>query len=266
MPSSGILTLLTDFGVTDAYVAAMKGVVLSHAPDVRLVDVSHEIPPQDVGRAAWVLASAVPWFPTGTVHVAVVDPGVGTARRAIVAEVDLQLVVAPDNGLVSDLWRAGHACRCFALTDPAHRLAEVSATFHGRDIFAPVGALLASGAIDVTECGPEVEPMLLERPEPTADEAGIHGEVVTVDGFGNLITNVTDEQIRLLPDVSRVRVGEVAAQWVRTYGEAPPGTVVALIGSGGLLEISVVEGNAAATLGLSAGVTFDIEAPKLPEA
>lgn len=254
MTASGILTLLTDFGTSDHYVAAMKGVVLQRDPTLRIIDLSHDVPAQDVARAAWLLSEAAPWYPPGTVHVVVVDPGVGSARRALVAQVGDQIVVGPDNGLVTLLAR-GRSMQAWELASPALGLDARSATFHGRDLFAPAGALLASGELGPADCGPELEPELLDLPAPRVGEYSARGTVVTVDHFGNLITDLPGSA---LPErVARITIeGRRIDAFVRTYSDAAPGEVVALVGSGGWLEVATAQGSAATDLllGVGAGV------------
>ncbi len=251
MTPSGILTLLTDFGTSDHYVAAMKGVVLSRAPGLTLVDISHHVPAQDVARASWLLAEGAPWFPPGTVHVVVVDPGVGSARRPLVARVGDQVVVGPDNGFLTLLAR-GRALQAWELAAPELGLDSRSATFHGRDLFAPAGALLASGAVRPEDCGPAIEPELLDLPAPRIGEHSARAVVVTVDHFGNLITDLPGS---LLPDQPlRITIeGRRVDGFVRTYSDAAPGQIVALIGSGGWLEVAAAQGDAAQDLGIGVG-------------
>ena len=260
--AAGVLTLLTDFGTSDAYVAAMKGVILSRAPDLRIVDITHQIPPQDIRRAAFVLAEAAPWYPPGTVHVVVVDPGVGTARRAITAQLGppdrAQIVVAPDNGVITHLADRMGGCRAFELAQPGLGLARRSATFHGRDLFSPAGAALAAGLVTPGGCGPEVEPVLLDLPRPAVGPNAAAGAVIAVDHFGNLITNLRAERLPAR-GLNVTIVGRPVAAFVRTYGEAADGAVVSLFGSGGWLEVAQVQGSAAALLDLSVGAAVDVQ-------
>jgi S-adenosylmethionine hydrolase len=248
--SEPIITLTTDFGTTSPYVAAMKGVILSLNPTARLVDLSHAIPPQDVRHAAFFLAGALPYFPPRTIHVVVVDPGVGTERAALCVELGTQRVVAPDNGcwtLAAKATHALHPTPVIRLTQPRYWRPHVSSTFHGRDVFAPVGAHLSLG-VQPTELGePMTDWVSLDELQPSVVGDEVRGEVVFVDGFGNLITN-------LPPDAGTVRIGDVeVSRRVRTYGEAPPGTLVALTSSFGLLEVAEVQGSAAGRLGVGAG-------------
>jgi S-adenosylmethionine hydrolase len=234
-----VVTLLSDFGMADAYVAAMKGVILRIATGATVVDITHEVPPQDVTRGALVLADAAPWYPAGTVHVAVVDPGVGTERRAIVARVDDQIFVAPDNGLLGLVWSRGARRACHVVTRDDLGLPSRSATFHGRDLFAPVGAALAAGR--------------LALPEPVVEDSSVTGVVLTADHFGNLVTCIEGRLVPRDRASVRVELGGATARLVRTYGEAVPGELVALVGSTGLLELAVAKGSAARALGAGCG-------------
>jgi S-adenosylmethionine hydrolase len=256
-----IITLTTDFGTADGYVGAMKGVILSLAPDVTLVDISHDVPPQDVRHAACLLATAAPYFPTGTVHVAVIDPGVGSARRGIALQTLRATFVGPDNGLFTPFARQRVAC--VALTNPATHRYPVSATFHGRDIFAPVAAHLANGR-SLAELGSPVEdPLTLPEPEPKRLPGGrLQAQVVYVDRFGNLVTNV---RLQESPGEGvgsggiRVAIGGIALDVQRTYADLEPGALLALVGSSGFLEVAVCKGSAAERLGLGVGATVEVQ-------
>jgi hypothetical protein len=252
------VVLLTDFGSADWYVAAMKGVLLGLAPGAALVDLTHAIPPGDARRAAFVLAQAWPWFPAETVFVAVVDPGVGGARRALAARAAARSFVGPDNGVLTPALEQPGA-RAVAL-DPA-RLAvpELSATFHGRDLFAPAAARLAAGA-DLAALGPAVADAVRLAPErPFARAGALVAHVVYVDRFGNCITDATREDVAAWlagRDAAglRLRAGRaVVAGLARTYADAPEGAALALVGSGGRLEIAGRGGHAGARLGLAPG-------------
>lgn len=255
-----VITLTTDFGTADHYVGAVKGVILSIAPDAVLVDLTHQVPPQDVCAGSYALRSAAREFPAGTVHLAVVDPGVGGARRAVAVRGLGYLWVGPDNGLFTHvLADAGSEVR--ELRHPGIARKEVSSTFHGRDLFAPAAAHLAAG-FPFADSGPVVEdPVLLSEAQPQRTGSGIAGEILHVDGFGNLITNVPAELLAALGARPRVRLADRAAVegLAAAYADVSPGALVALIGSGGLLEIGVNGGSAATALGLGRGDPITIE-------
>ncbi len=253
----GIVTLTTDFGAESPYVAQMKGVLLSIDASVVLVDVTHSIAPQNVRQAALVLADVCERFPAGTIHVGVVDPGVGTARQLVYCRVGDQVLLGPDNGLFSRVARRASPTTIIALEDPRYWLPTVSATFHGRDILAPVAARLCQG-LDPRLLGAPVERLIeLDWPEPRISAGMISGEIIAVDSFGNAITNIGEEHLPQLPDRSAIKVARPGSAseipLVRTYGDRPRGTPVALVGSGGLLEVAVVDGSAARELGLKVG-------------
>ena len=251
-----IVTLTTDFGLTDSYVAEMKGVLLAGCAGVRIVDVTHAIAPQDVLAGSIVLERVVRAFPAGTVHVAVVDPGVGSQRKLILVEVNGQAVLCPDNGLITWSWRRLGPGRASELTwRPA---GGASATFHGRDVLAPVAAMLARGRpARPTLVGPVRDPVLL-RVRPAGDRP-TRVEVIHVDAFGNATTNVPVEAFgRALPKA--VRAGRRTVGPVRrTYADVGDREPLALIGSSGLLEIAVRNGSAADKLRLRVGDRLTIE-------
>lgn len=255
-----IITLTTDFGTADGYVGAMKGVILGLATGVHLVDISHDVPPQDVRHGSQVLATAVPFFPQGTIHVAVVDPGVGSARRGIAVQTPAAIFVGPDNGLFTPFLDERSAC--VALTNPATHRQPVSATFHGRDIFAPVAAHLANG-LALAELGPRVvDPISLPVSKPRRLADGQQSaEVVHVDRFGNLITNLRLSEAHPLPqDLADIRI-VIKGQTLPlayTYAGVPVGALVALVGSSGYLEIAVREGSAAERLGAGSGTPVEV--------
>jgi hypothetical protein len=259
-----VITLTTDFGDGSPYVAAMKGAVLAVNPDARLIDLGHAIGPQDLRHASFFLRAAVPYYPAGTIHVIVVDPGVGTERALLYVEVAGQRLLVPDNGCWSELARGA------SVPPVVHRLAEprywrphVSATFHGRDILAPVAGHLSLG-LDYRLLGPALSQWVeLPAPAPLLATDQLRGEVVFVDPFGNLITNIPGEAYRWWQDrLAAVVVGEQAVdRRVRTYGEAPPGTLVALLSSVDTLEIAVTQGSAAARLGAGVGTAVRVTAP-----
>lgn len=252
--SRSLITLTTDFGAGSPYVAQLKGVILSLQPQAVLVDVTHAISPQNVRQAALVLEDVTCRFPISSIHVAVVDPGVGTDRRLLAAEIGGRYYIAPDNGLLGRLLAAAPAARVVALTRPAFWLPSVSATFHGRDIMAPVAAHLSLGtALD--ELGePCADPTQLDWPRVTRDKHRLAGEVQAIDAFGNLITNISHE---LLADVGPAAVvqcgGRTISGLTDTYGRQPPGSLIALLDSGNRLEIAVVNGSAAVELRAEVG-------------
>ena len=248
-----LITLTTDFGATDAFVGIMKGVIASRAPDVRVVDVTHGVPPQDVLAGALVLRHAVPYFPAGTIHVAVVDPGVGTARRPLCVETTRAVLVGPDNGLLSLAAPAADVRRILHLTNDKLFCSPRSGTFDGRDVFAPIAAAIASGT-PLSTLGPVVPDMeRLELATPVREGQRLHGEVIYVDGFGNLVTNVPEAALpaggRCTIEVASTRIPGVAP----SYSAVMPGTPVALIGSWGLLEIAVRNGSARSALKAAVG-------------
>jgi S-adenosyl-L-methionine hydrolase (adenosine-forming) len=240
-----ILTLLTDFGTADGYVAEMKGVILSLVPEAQVVDISHDIAPQDVEGARLAVARYWRRFPEGTVHIIVVDPGVGSARAAIAVASDGRFLVGPDNGALSPALLVAGA-RVVSLSIPA----QAAPTFHGRDVFAPAGSLLATGA-PLDSLGPPLdEPVVRRTPEAKRlADGSISGEVIAIDRFGNLITNL------VAPRGGTVAIaGRVVGPLGRTYADVKSGELVAVIGSSGLVEIAVRDGHAASTLSASRGV------------
>jgi len=249
-----IVSLLTDFGYADTYVGQMKASLLSVAPAVTLVDVTHAVPPQDVFGGAFLLWTAVAAFPPGTVHVAVVDPGVGSERRAIAARAARgDTFVGPDNGvLVPALELLGGCTEAVELRQPRYWRPQPSATFHGRDIFAPVAGHVSLG-LPLRELGPRVE---LARPFELNVAAGSLGEVVYVDGYGNLVTNIPAER---LPPRYEVALGGRRIKQQRYYAAAQPGEPLALVGSSGLLEIAVRNDSAAAALHAGRGERVEVQ-------
>lgn len=251
-----IITLTTDFGTGSPYVAAMKGVILSINPAVTLVDLTHDIRPQDIRHGALVLDDVTHRFPAGTIHVAVVDPGVGTDRAIVFARIGSQNYVAPDNGLLSRLAERTPPSAIFRVENSQYWLNPVSATFHGRDIMAPVAAHLSLG-LDPQRLGPPGDELLgFPRPEVHVGPSRIEGAVLEIDSFGNLVTNVTAEMLAGRPTDERVCVVcDIYETWgiYRTYAERPQGMLVALVGSTGRLELALVGDNAARRLGIGIG-------------
>ncbi|MGH7303971.1 MAG: SAM hydrolase/SAM-dependent halogenase family protein [Candidatus Rokuibacteriota bacterium] len=247
-----VITLTTDFGTRDAYVAEMKGAILSITRDVHVVDVTHDVAPRDILEGALALEAAAPRFPAATIHVAVVDPGVGTARRGLVVAAGEQLFVGPDNGLFTPF--LGEASwRAFELRAAEFRGARVSPTFHGRDIFAPAAAHLARG-VEPERFGPAVtDPVRLVWPEVRVSDDRVGGAVVHVDRFGNLVTSIHADAIASLGSRVAVRVGGRSLPLVRTYTDLRRGDPGALLGSSDRLEIAVNAGSAAKALGARPG-------------
>jgi len=250
---AAVITLTTDLGLTDAYVAAMKGVILGINPEAKLVDICHTIKPQNIAQAAFVLSQAYPFFPAGTIHVVVVDPGVGTERRAIILRTKSADFVAPDNGVLSYVTQQSSAWEAVAITKPQLWRPKVSTTFHGRDIFAPVAARLSLG-LPPTDFGSVITSVItlpLSQPSQAAD-GSIVGHIVHIDGFGNLITDIKKDD---LPKGKRALTIEVSAQLIgglsHTYAEGKG--LLALFGSDGYLEIAVKEGSASAFLAAKVG-------------
>jgi S-adenosyl-L-methionine hydrolase (adenosine-forming) len=252
---SPIITLTTDFGTRDSYVAEMKGVILGLAPTVRLIDVSHEVEPQQITEGALAVEAAASWFPAGTIHLAVVDPGVGTARRGLVITARGHVFVGPDNGVFTPLlteadWQA------FELTEPQFRLPRVSQTFHGRDVFAPAAAHVALGVPPSRFGRPVTDPVRLGWAQAHRVAGGVAGRVIHVDRFGNLITSIGAGEVQTLTagGTAAVRVGGRALPLVGTYAELPPAGAGALVGSRQRLEIAVRDGSAAVSLRARVGM------------
>ena len=272
-----LITLTTDFGARDAYVGAMKGVMLDIEPRSQFVDITHVNPAQDVRHAAYVLWSALPYFPERAVHLVVVDPGVGTARRAIASQTSWGRVVGPDNGVFSYVWASTSSHRTVALENSRYHRREVSQTFHGRDIFAPAAAHLAAG-VDLADLGPEIDdPVRLPRPKLELEPNGIQGKVLAVDHFGNAVTSIgrfawsgkdltldaafgDDARLTFRGGASFVvAAGHVVGPVHPTYGRVSPGEKLALIGSTGMLEVAVNQGHAASVLGLAVGDPIELQ-------
>jgi S-adenosylmethionine hydrolase len=259
-PAPPIVTLLTDFGAGSGYPAQMKGVLLSAVPEVRLVDVSHEVPPFDVLAGALLLEACAPRFPPDAVHLAVVDPGVGTARRALcVVDPAGRRFVGPDNGLFTPFLGQGSRARLLANRDVVPEPA--SATFHGRDLFAPVAAWLARGG-DAARLGPAIgDPVRLRWPGARHAAGRVEGECLVADRFGNVLTSVREDDVRLLSGPVEARVGGHRARLVRTFGEVERGELLAFVGSSGRLEIAVRDGSAGQLLGDFRGAPVSLGPP-----
>jgi S-adenosyl-L-methionine hydrolase (adenosine-forming) len=253
--ADALVTLTTDFGVRSPYVAAMKGVLLSVNPQARVVDLSHSLPPQDLRYCSYFLKTALPYFPPGTLHVVVVDPGVGTERPILCIEGAGQRVLAPDNGCWTEWAALSSTPRVWRLTEKRWWRPEISATFHGRDIFAPIAGHLSCG-VEPAELGPPVHTWVsFTLPMPRLSPLKWEGEVLFVDDFGNLLTNLPgNEFLERRAEVAVIQVSDSPiTRFVKTYDEAARGTVVALVSSSGQLEVAQVQGNAASRMGASPG-------------
>ena len=239
-----VITLLTDFGSNDSYVAEMKGVLLSATPQSTIVDVSHEVPPGDRRAAKYLLGRTWHRFPVGAIHVAIVDPEVGTSRRALAAQAQGHSFIAPDNGLLSPILDGAAVVE---LTVPS----DASTTFHGRDVFAPAAARLANGE-ELSALGPTVEnPIVTPPPIPEQTAGGMRGEVVYVDRFGTLISNILGTAFERSTGV--VVGGEFTAFLGRTFRDVEQGALVAFVGSGGTVEIAARDRSAAQVTGVGMG-------------
>ncbi len=245
-----IITLLTDYGLRDHYVGELKGVILTLAPQARIIDITHEIDPFNVRQAAFVLWRTWSQFPKETVHLAVVDPGVGSNRRIILGQYAGRLVVAPDNGLITWVHREHPLESMHVVEDRRYALSKVSSTFHGRDIMAPAAAHLVNGvkrhafgrATDILEMLPDLQ-------RATSAQGGWTGGVIYVDRFGGMVTNIHEDHLREARGAQRpleVRVNGISVGSIRsTFSDVPQGTALALIGGSGFLEIAVNQGSAA---------------------
>jgi S-adenosyl-L-methionine hydrolase (adenosine-forming) len=256
-----LITLTTDFGTRDAYVAAMKGTIASMLPDCRIIDITHDIAPQDVMEAAFVLRQAVPYFPADTIHVAVVDPGVGTNRRAVAMQANEGRFVGPDNGLFA-LVLDEQPETLVELTRPAFwRIPDPSPTFHGRDVFAPVAAHLASG-VPFGDMGDSIDALTpLHWALPIVDEQGFQGWIVHIDRFGNCITNVPFshfEELRRGRGMKCIAGGVLLREVAETYATAEIGEPVLVANSAGLLEVAVNGGSAEQLFGIRKGASVKI--------
>ncbi|MEX0723051.1 MAG: SAM-dependent chlorinase/fluorinase [Gracilimonas sp.] len=257
---SQIITLTTDFGLQDHYVSAMKAVMLGIAPNVRFVDISHEIPPQDIMAGAWVVRNTAFLYPPNTVHLVVVDPGVGTSRHPVVLKVKDQYFVGPDNGIFS-LFFNEYDYEAYKLNNITYWREGVSKTFHGRDVFAPVAAHLSNG-VELKELGEPIEELVTYHwAVPIADKDGLQGWVVHIDRFGNLVTNISEELIEdhLKKKNVKIYVGNTMLnKIVSTFGDVEEGEPAAFIGSSGMLEIGINKGNAGRMLSVDKGAQISI--------
>ena len=261
-----VITLMTDFGIKDGNTGVMKGVIWGICPTAQIADLSHMIPAQNIREAAYIFARSVPYFPKGTIHIVVVDPGVGTARRPMAAQIGDWFYVGPDNGTVTGLLeraeQEGWQTTFVELNEKKYWLPTISYVFHGRDIFSPVAAHLANG-VPLHDLGMLFDdPIRLELPKPEETNAGWRGEVTHIDHFGNISTNIRVEHLRDAMQakekiIVRLNRSEIDGM-VNTFGERPAGDLVALIGSTGNLGIAVVNGNAVQKLGTKVGDAVEV--------
>jgi len=261
MRPSGVITITTDFGHKGPFAAVMKGVILSHFPDARIIDLAHDIPAQWPPEAGFWVSRSYAWFPEGTVHLAIVDPGVGTERDILLAECAGHAFMAPDNGLLAQLLESNADAQVFKLDQgklPSLNLPTPSATFHGRDIFAPIAAELAAGRISISDIATPTRdwtPGWIDEPEVARDK--VTGIIVTIDTFGNLISNIDAALIENFNEpVADIGGHQIAMQ--TTYGRARPGEFLALLNSFGVVEVARAEGSAADGLGSARGAPLVI--------
>lgn len=265
-PSSTV-TLITDFGLRDGHVGAMKGVMYSIAPKAHLVDISHHIPPQDIQHGGFVLMTSYPFWPQDTIHLVVVDPGVGTERRAVAVRTSHGTFVAPDNGVLSYVLAREHVLATVSLTNPAYWHQPVSAVFHGRDIFGPAAAYLAAG-VPLSELGEAVAPEeLVAFPVPAPErhaDGHVSAHVQHIDRFGNCTTDVPGDWVRAAAHWRVELGGEVIDHINQTFADVPEGALVALVDSTGFVAVAVRNGSAARQLDLDIGTPVTLS-PKSPE-
>jgi S-adenosylmethionine hydrolase len=253
-----IITLTTDFGRKDAYAASMKGVILGICPSARIVDITHEIDPRNVAEGGFVLKQAYPFFPEGTIHAAVVDPGVGTERKALLVRACGHIFLAPDNGLLSFAFEADHGAAVYSLSNRSYFRKTVSPTFHGRDVFAPAAAHLAAG-VRPEEMGEKFDNAVRGTAiPPVVRRDGITGHIIFIDHFGNAVSDI-DAGLIARERNAEIRVRQIRLKGIsRTYADAGEGQWTALAGSHGYLEIAVCGGSAGEKAGLAAGDQVEV--------
>lgn len=255
-----IITLTTDFGLQDYYVSAMKAVILGISPDVRMIDISHDIPPQDIMAGSWVVKNSTPLFPDGTIHLVVIDPGVGTEREPVALKVGNQYYVGPDNGIFS-LLIEDRDFEAVRLNNEKYWREGPSNTFHGRDIFAPVAAHISQG-VPLDDLGEAINKLVTYRwASPIADKDGLQGWIIHIDKFGNLVTNLSESLINDTLDDSSVKIyigNTILEDIVNTFGSVPEGEPAAYIGSSGMLEIGINKGSAEEMLGVQKGAQISL--------
>ena len=257
-----VITLLTDFGTADYFVGAVKGAILSVNPQAVIVDLTHEIPPQDVADGAFTLSAAYKTFPAETIHVGVVDPGVGSTRRAIIVRANKQFFVGPDNGLFTYIYDREPAYKVFHVTARKYFRPDPSSTFHGRDIFAPVAAALSNG-VKPREFGPRINEAVRLRVslEPEVLKNGdVRARIIHIDRFGNCVTNITRDLVK--PNATLLINRKTIHEFRNFYGEDSSDSPFAIWGSAGFLEVSLNGGSAAKSLNVSTGATILLKPPK----
>lgn len=256
-----LVTLLTDFGSRDGYAAAVKGSILTVNPLAVISDITHDVAPFDIEGAAFVLKTSCVFFPKGSIHVAVVDPGVGTSRKAMAVKAGGHYFVGPDNGIFTDILREAPVWDAVEIVNPGYMRTTVSSTFHARDIFGPVASHLALGAL-LADLGPALaRPVTFQRPQPVVTEGRIEGEIIYVDHFGNCISNIRRDHLKRL-DCSHavVKAGPCACRGISdSYAQLPSGSPAAVISSSGHLEIAVNAGNLHESCGVTRGTVVTVD-------
>lgn len=257
---SPTITLTTDFGLQDHYVGAMKAIILDICPNIRMIDISHDIPPQDIMAGAWIVRNSAMLFPPHTVHLVVVDPGVGTERNPVAVQIEDQYFIGPDNGIFSLISEA-YDYKAVRINNKSYWRKQRSNTFHGRDIFAPVAAHLANG-VNFQDLGDPISELVTYRwAIPISDKDGVQGWVVHIDRFGNLVTNISESLIResSLSSGFKIYVGNIILKEIKTtFASVTDGEPVAYIGSSGNLEIAINKGNAREMLDVKKGAQISI--------
>jgi S-adenosylmethionine hydrolase len=261
-PQYPVITLTTDFGTTDHYVGTMKGVILCHCPQAQIIDVTHEVPPFSTYTGAYAIEQAAPYFPEGTAHIVVVDPGVGTARKPVVIAARNQYFIAPDNGVLSLITGAGTAFKAFEIARPDLLHPEMSNTFHGRDLFAPTAAALASKRLTPQDVGPELDG-IIQIAEMWPKRIRLdwwRGKLLSIDRFGNVITNFkAADFVGIQRQAFRLEIGShMISRYHSTFGEAPTGQPFVYAGSSNYLEVGMNQESAARELGASVGQSISL--------
>ncbi len=255
-----MITLTSDFGLKDPYVGEMKGVILTINPNANIIDITHEVEKFNIRMGAFMLASAAPYFPKGTVHLAVVDPGVGTERRAILVQTKQAVFVGPDNGVLMLAAQTQDIEHIYQITNPKFMLTPVSSTFHGRDVFAPAAAHLDIG-VNISVFGPEISDTV--KPEFTILQprnGSLIGEVLHVDSFGNIVTNIPQKEITQAKKINvKLQNLSLNINFGKTYNQANPKEVIALIGSHGFLEIALNQASASERFNVKTGDKIEVK-------